>query len=229
MRKLVEDGRIFVARPPLFKVSQKKHIRYVQAAEEMNTELMTRGLDGAKLNMLSDKTAGEVATTIEGERLTKLVKVLSELEEAIGILERRGFGFGDFLGRVTKQGLPLYRVLLGTQASWFVTSQEVDTFRLAEHQRLGHELVVADDLPAHSSGIVQRVWAAGSPFRARIPRGLVHQSRPRTPEGIGPDGGGGGCRAHSRREPLPRFQLESRETKHFLAQCAFSPRNQEAG
>src|SRR5947209_3101099 len=76
MRKLVEQGRIYVARPPLFKVSQKKHIRYVQASDEMNTELMTRGLDGAKLHLLSDKVAGEIATTIEGERLTKLVRLL---------------------------------------------------------------------------------------------------------------------------------------------------------
>src|SRR4029077_66838 len=100
--------------------------------------------------LLSDKTAGEVTSTNEGERLTKLVKVLSDLEDSIGILERRGFGFSDFLGRATTQGLPLFRVLLGTKASWFVTSQEVDTFRLAEQQRLGHELVVADDVPAHS-------------------------------------------------------------------------------
>ena len=30
MRKLIEEGHIYVARPPLFKVEQKKNIRYVQ-------------------------------------------------------------------------------------------------------------------------------------------------------------------------------------------------------
>src|SRR5438552_1128771 len=44
MLKLIQNGRIFVARPPLFKVAQKKNIRYVQTAEEMNRELMDRGL-----------------------------------------------------------------------------------------------------------------------------------------------------------------------------------------
>src|SRR4029078_10135074 len=50
MRKLIEDGHVYVARPPLFKVAQKKQVRYVQHVEDMNRELMERGLDGTKLN-----------------------------------------------------------------------------------------------------------------------------------------------------------------------------------
>src|SRR5947209_11095639 len=51
MRRLVEDGHIFVARPPLYKVTQKKNVRYVQTAEEMNRTLMERGLAGARLEV----------------------------------------------------------------------------------------------------------------------------------------------------------------------------------
>src|SRR5262249_21992645 len=46
MRKLLEDGHIYVARPPLYRVTQRKSARYVQTAEEMNRELMERGLSG---------------------------------------------------------------------------------------------------------------------------------------------------------------------------------------
>ena len=52
MAKLVEDGRIFVARPPLYKVTQKKHVRFVATAEEMTRELMERGLKDARLTVL---------------------------------------------------------------------------------------------------------------------------------------------------------------------------------
>jgi DNA gyrase subunit B len=224
MRKLVEDGRIFVARPPLFKVSQKKQVRYVQAVEEMNSELMSRGLDGSKLHLLSDKTAGEITATIEGERLTKLVKVLSELEESLSILERRGVSFTDFLTRVTPQGLPMYRVMLGTKTSWFVTSQEVDEFRLAEEKRLGHELVVADDAPAHASGngngnnagalfFLQEFHEVRTINRGleRLKEfGLTSASLVDAPRIAG-------------REPLPRFQLESRDVKHTLAHLRTLP------
>ncbi|CAN5272731.1 DNA gyrase subunit B [soil metagenome] len=224
MRKLVEDGRIFVARPPLFKVSQKKQVRYVQAADQMNTGLMARGLEGAKLHILSDQKAGEVSATIEGERLTKLVRVLSELEDSLGILERRGFGFADFLTRNKGQGLPLYRVLMGSQTSWFLTTQEVDEFRLAEEKRLGHELLVGDDLPAHSSGngdlnnagatfFVQEFHEVRNINRGleRIKEfGLTAASLVDAPRIAG-------------REPLPRFQLESREVKHTLAHVRILP------
>ncbi len=44
MPRLVADGHIYVARPPLYKVTQKKHVRFVQTAEEMQRELIDRGL-----------------------------------------------------------------------------------------------------------------------------------------------------------------------------------------
>ncbi len=224
MRKLVEDGRIYVARPPLFKVSQKKHIRYVQTGEEMNTELMKRGLEGTRLHQLSDQTAGEVKATFEGERLTKLVRVLSELEDSLAILDRRGFGFTDFLTRGTPQGLPLFRVLLGTQTKWFANAQEVDAFRLAEQQRLGHELSVADDLPAHASGNGQANPASETFFVQEfhevrgINRGL---------EKLKEFGLTAACLVDAPRiagrEPLPRFQLESGENKRTVANLRILP------
>src|SRR5438067_5328907 len=51
MRKLIEQGHVFVARPPLYKVMQKKHVRFVQTIEEMTRELMKRGLDGTRLQL----------------------------------------------------------------------------------------------------------------------------------------------------------------------------------
>jgi DNA gyrase subunit B len=45
--------------------------------------------------------------------------------------------------------LPLYRVVLGGREHWFATEEQVDAFRVAEQQRLGHDLVVADESPEH--------------------------------------------------------------------------------
>src|SRR5207244_3911978 len=88
MPKLVEEGHIFVARPPLYKVTQKKQIRFVQTAEEMNRELMDRGLSGTKLvvnKIENDKITG-AAQQFEGDRLKKLVQVLDEMENSLQIL-----------------------------------------------------------------------------------------------------------------------------------------------
>src|SRR5262249_10924204 len=61
MKKLLEDGRIYVARPPLYKVAQKKHVRYVQSIEEMNQELAERGLKDTRLEV---RRPGEAAPLV---------------------------------------------------------------------------------------------------------------------------------------------------------------------
>src|SRR5262249_59393971 len=95
MRKLIEGGHVYVARPPLYKVTHKKSVRFVQTAEEMDSELTARGLDGTKLVVSSGVVSGTDSpatthhsplTTLEGERLARLVEVLSELEKKIQIL-----------------------------------------------------------------------------------------------------------------------------------------------
>ncbi len=146
MRKLVEDGHIFVARPPLYKVTQRKQVRYVQTLEEMSRELMNRGLAGTRLRIEDAAApAGTAPAVFEGERLGRLVRVLGELEESLVILERRGLNLTSFLARGGPRGLPSFRVLLPGQEHWFHTSAEVDDFRRAEQERLGRDLVVADE------------------------------------------------------------------------------------
>jgi len=161
MQKLVEDGRIFVARPPLYKVTQKKSIRYVQTVEEMSSELMTRGLQGTHLRVLGsddaphpagEKKEESAGVQWEGERLARLVQVLGELEESLQILERRGLSVATFFKRAGAGRLPVYRVLLGGREHWFATSAEVDTFRRQEQQRLGRDLVVGDESPEPGGG-----------------------------------------------------------------------------
>jgi DNA gyrase subunit B len=154
MRKLLEDGHIFVARPPLYKVTHRKQVRYVQTPDEMNRELMDRGLAGTRLSVMPVSSGpgapaatapSTEATHYEGERLAKLMQVLGELEESLVILERRGLNLASFLARGGAAGLPTHRVLLGTREHWFHTVAEVDAFRQQEQEKLGRDLVVADD------------------------------------------------------------------------------------
>jgi DNA gyrase subunit B len=148
MPKLVSEGHVFVARPPLYKVSQKKHIRYVQTTDEMSRELMQRGLDGAKLTVDPANPGAAPAAVYEGERLQRLIAVLDELEGALQILERRGIDLPKFLARGLP--LPIFRVLIAGDEHWFARSDDADAFRKKEEERLGQALVVADD-PSRAS------------------------------------------------------------------------------
>jgi DNA gyrase subunit B len=147
MRRLVEEGRIFVARPPLYAVTQKKNVRFVRTAEEMNKELMDRGLHGTKLNILADEARSRKASTLEGEQLGKLVQALTEIQDPLTIVERRGLSVAELLAQAKDGSLPQYRVQLGGKEQWLHTAEDLDRFRAAEQARLGRDLVVAEGEP----------------------------------------------------------------------------------
>ncbi|MHB1426024.1 MAG: DNA gyrase subunit B [Gemmataceae bacterium] len=225
MPRLVVDGHIYVARPPLFKVTQKKQVRFVQTAEEMQRELIERGLKEARLNVLpqvaeslrdSEGSGGASAPqprVLQGQELTALLQVLNRLEGALQTLERRGLNLRDYLGRHTERGLPIYRVLLGSREEWFYTQDEVDAYRQSQQQRLGHELVVGDETPGQTNGhgngdvlYVQELHEV-----REVNRGVQELTRcGLKPSDLVPPPRIAG------REPPPRLALESGEQRRLL-------------
>jgi DNA gyrase subunit B len=158
MPRLVEQGHIYVARPPLFKVTQKKNVRYVQTSEEMSGELTNRGLNGTTLTILpptpsaSEGKGTAAPTALTSDRLAELLKVLTELEGALLILERRGLSLVHFFAQRGAADLPTCRVLLGGRELWFRGPDEWNRFRREEEQRLGRPLVIADEAHPNNNG-----------------------------------------------------------------------------
>jgi DNA gyrase subunit B len=223
MRKLIEDGHIYVARPPLFKVTQKKHVRYVQTIEAMSHELMDRGLTGTKLDVLAieadgAKVAGRPAMQFEGKRLAQLAGVLSKLEESLQIFERRNMSLPTLLAKATSGStLPSFRLLFQGQESWFNTSAEVEAFRQAKQQELGRELVVVDESPAqpslngHGEASALPVFVQEFHEVRAINRGLERLRE----FGLGTSDLMPSPRIAGR-DPLPRFYLQNGEQRHEL-------------
>jgi DNA gyrase subunit B len=208
MFKLLAEGHIYVARPPLFKVAQKKNVRYVNTQEEIDRELMTRGLSGTKLQVVAP------AAVLDGDRLTALLKVLGDLERELQKLERRGLSLAAFLAKLGPQGLPTFRVLLVGQERWFHSRAEVDEFRRAEGQRQGRELVVAEPGQSptngngHAATIVEQELHEVKGINRGLERlrefGLTAADLVEAPRVAG-------------REPPVRFTLESGDSKKVLA------------
>ncbi len=141
MRKLLEEGHIYVARSPLFKVTQKKQVRFIANAEEMLEELIKRGLDGAKLSLALRSAGQELA----GEALRTISELIDKMDGPLQTLERRGVVLAHFLSQAdSERGLPTWHVKLAGKEFWFYTANEVDDFRRAESQRLNLELVIGD-------------------------------------------------------------------------------------
>ncbi len=142
MRKLIENGNLYVARPPLFKVTQKREVRFVQTRAEMGIELMSRGLKDTTLVVSKDATA----RTLVADELKKLFPVIEEIDTASHTLERRGHTLESFLKRYdrAKGGCPMFHVRFGVKDHLFYSQDEVEAFRSSESTRLGREIAISD-------------------------------------------------------------------------------------
>ncbi len=104
MRPLIEQGRVYVAQPPLYQVKKGKHVEYVLDDRVLNRKLAELGLQGASLIIRGEKEE----TTVEGERLARLVDLLDQLDAQRRVLQRRGVDFREFLEqhRDPQRGFP---------------------------------------------------------------------------------------------------------------------------
>jgi DNA gyrase subunit B len=221
MRPLIENGHVWVARPPLFKVEQKKQARYVQTLAEMSQELLQRGIDGTKLLIGPPKgepgasaAGGDAPAVFEGDRLKALMLVLDEFEDALTILERRGLNVATLLGRINKAGkLPTYRVTLGNNEHWFFSAEEVDAFRTEQVQKGGQLLVADDETAKAANGMPAEVFSVLELHEVKaVNRGLEKlRGFNVQPTDLVP------APRIAGREPIPRFFLEYEGKQQILS------------
>ncbi|MFO0843928.1 MAG: DNA gyrase subunit B [Gemmataceae bacterium] len=152
MPLLVADGHIYVARPPLYKVTEKKNVRFVRTAEEMTKELIDRGMKNTRLAVFPPGGAAGEPKRLDGDGLRGLMKAMTALNDALETLERRGINLPHFLGKETHKGLPLFRIHVDGREEWRHTREEVDALRDQERQRLGHDVVVEEAATGNGHG-----------------------------------------------------------------------------
>lgn len=142
MPKLLAEGHVYLAQPPLYKLTQRKTVRYLQTREALSKELLDRGLNGTKLHLEATKKA------VEGDDLRRLVEILQNLEHALFVLERRGLNLAYLLDIAQGGTLPSYRVFLSGRQHWFTKPADVDAFCQAERQKLAPPAAAAGETPA---------------------------------------------------------------------------------
>lgn len=123
MYDLIKGGFVYVAQPPLFRITQKKKVSYVQTDEELKNMLLTNGLKDS----VFDPMDGRI---MEGDGLLKLTKVLGAMEDSINMLERRGISLKNhaILQDPVTARLPVLHAFMGTQEYWFLDHAQVEAF-----------------------------------------------------------------------------------------------------
>jgi DNA gyrase subunit B len=110
MPRLVSEGHLYVAQPPLYMLSQKKDRRYVQTDTEMNEILIQGGLSNTRLEIPA--RAGGESRWVEGDRLRALVDLAAGLEQGLRAFGRRNRPLRPFLALAHQASglLPLFLV-----------------------------------------------------------------------------------------------------------------------
>ncbi len=85
MYPLIEAGHLYIAQPPLYKVSRKSRQRYLQDESEFEEFMVSGGVKGARL-----RNAGLEDTLIEGDELKALTFQFMKYEKTVARLGRRG-------------------------------------------------------------------------------------------------------------------------------------------
>lgn len=145
MRELMDGGFVYIAQPPLYRVVQRKKVRYVQTHEQMMSELIELGIDGASLVVNADDTV------VADDNLQRIVGIMGAMEHPLELLDRRGIDIGHLRsqGLTEESRLPRFRVLHGDTERWFFDRDSSDAFvRELEEEHKANTPAESDADPA---------------------------------------------------------------------------------
>ncbi len=140
MEPLVENNYVYIARPPLFRVTRKKTSQYIHSEKEMDEYLLHLGLEDLLIRPAAQ------SDSLDRTQSKQLLEVIMEIEGFITGLERKGVSFHEFLNAKT----PRYQVVSDDNKVHFVNSEEelvVLKKENEETQRLLHEEMLASIPP----------------------------------------------------------------------------------
>ena len=105
MPELVRAGKIYIACPPLYKITRKKKEQYVDDDVALNKMLIQLGAEEVKLKNLAD------GREVPAAALKELLTLLDRLSRFSDAMRRHGGDFEDYLNARNKDGkLPEYLV-----------------------------------------------------------------------------------------------------------------------
>lgn len=156
MRGLIEEGYVYIAQPPLYRIKRRRQERYIQNDEELNRILLDLGIEDVTL------TEADSHRPIPREELQRLVKILTRMESLGSAIVRHGCPLGTYLNEGIAAPLPRYiaKIRLGNEESFhFLRTNE-------ERARFYGEHSIADD--SIGGAINQEVEVDGVVLRKRI-------------------------------------------------------------
>ena len=104
MLPLVKAGYVYIAQPPLYKITRKKKEQYVADDEDLNKILIDLGSEDARLKIIGSEDE------VGSEALREILTLLSKLSRYNDVIARNSGDFEDYLAAGKDGELPEYLV-----------------------------------------------------------------------------------------------------------------------
>lgn len=129
MPALVENNFVYIAQPPLYRVTRKKVSRYIQSEKEMDDYLLELGMSDIKIVLKGNKEP------ITGQQLKSLLDAILEVEALVSRIERKGITFREFMAAKNAKGiLPRFQVSLQEGTKFAYSYDELDALRREDEE-----------------------------------------------------------------------------------------------
>ncbi|OHB99097.1 MAG: DNA gyrase subunit B [Planctomycetes bacterium RIFCSPLOWO2_12_FULL_39_13] len=148
MIELIDKGHIYIAQPPLYKVTKSKRQEYIYDDRELQKTLITLGSEETVMEFVNGKKE-----KLDNSKLGKLLQLLVQMESYVKILRKKGMSLDKFLALKDKKlgSLPLYKVTYRREMSYIYSEEYLDKFIKEKQNAEGKELEILeeDDLVAN--------------------------------------------------------------------------------
>ena len=119
MPELIENGYVYIARPPLFGVIRKKVFKYMHSQEEMDEYLLSLGTSNLSLRIASTEKI------LEQKEVKEFVAMILCIERFMENLQKKGIVFKEFLTARNSEGLfPQFQVHVDGNAQYVYSKDE---------------------------------------------------------------------------------------------------------
>ncbi|MEK6564084.1 MAG: DNA topoisomerase (ATP-hydrolyzing) subunit B [Candidatus Omnitrophota bacterium] len=163
--KLVVDGYVYIAQPPLYKIKRGQREEYIQTEAKMDEMVLDLGREGNTLTRLKDKHA------FSDQQFKEILGLLVELEKIGRILEKKGVSFIKYLNfrHPKTKKMPIYRVKVEGKDQFVYSDEELseltqevkdnglDTLELFEAQDMENLIAKIEKLGLEISSYGQEI------------------------------------------------------------------------